>query len=152
MNFHHRTRACPPYKKRACFRRPFSLCKYSSYRQYGSVCRIVADLDTVLLAAGVYDSAVAHIDRTVAGITDDIAGLGLRVGYSRPHAAQRAGGMGQAHTEFRIHGHNKSGTIRTVCQAGTAPYIGVAHELGSVADHGASLSAVSHGTAAGRAA
>ena len=102
-----------------------------------------------------YDCATTHINGYVAGITDNITRLSFGIGYPYTTASHRTGGMWQADTKVCIDGFDKSGTVCTVCQTLTTPYIRVADKLCGIRHNRASLSTVacpgrSTGTAAGR--
>ena len=70
---------------------------------------------------------IADIDGNMSAVANDIAGLHVRDTVS--DAAHCCGGMWKSYAECRIYRHNKSGTIRTVCQACTAVHIRIADKL-----------------------
>ena len=78
----------------------------------------------------VHDLSAARINSHMARIADDIAGLRVfQTVHSRAHTSVRRRRVGQIYAEVLIHAHNKSGTVRTVCQTGAAVHIGITHKL-----------------------
>ena len=74
--------------------------------------------------------SVTCVDSYMTGITYDVAGLRiLNTINGCTHISVRSGRMRQAYAEVIINTHNETGTVRTVCQAGTAVYIGIPHKL-----------------------
>ena len=76
----------------------------------------------------VYLSAAARVEYQIAGT--HVAG-----GNRLAHLGLGAGIMWKGHTELFHDLHGESGTVHTLCQAGSAPYIGVAHKLKGVIHH-----------------
>lgn len=105
---------------------------YPSDSYDGTVGRIITDLDTVLFIAGMHDSASAHINSHMTGITDDIARLSFGIRYAHAAPSHRRRGVGQTDTKVSIYRFDKSGTVGAVCQARSTPDIGITHKLCSV--------------------
>lgn len=70
------------------------------------------------------------VDGTAAAAVEDQVARPHLTGGDAPSAVGlRRRVMRQGDAKVRHDGHGKSGAVRTVCQAGSAPYIRVAHEL-----------------------
>ena len=86
--------------------------------------------DAVAAVAGVDDLAVADVQAYMAAVTDKVSRLRVfKASYGSAQAPLGSGGMRQGNAEMAEDGHRKSGTVRSVCQAGTAVYIRPAGEL-----------------------
>ena len=101
---------------------------------------ILCDFDTGAGIAGVDDTVSAHVDGNMSAVADDITGSGVfnSAGDSSAYRAKSMGGMRKTSSEMSVDRHDKTGTIRTVCKAGTTIDIGVAEETSRVSHHGLS--------------
>ncbi len=88
-----------------------------------------SDLDACPLRAGMYDLSVSYVDPHVSAVVNHIARFCLRVGYPCAHGRLCIRTSWQGYTIFFEDRHHKSGTIRTVGQAGTARHIGITDKL-----------------------
>ena len=70
-----------------------------------------------------------------ARIENQIARLHIGRGNFFAHLGLRAGVMRQRYAEFLHDFHGKAGTVRPLCEAGSAPDIGVAHKLQGIIYH-----------------
>ena len=83
-----------------------------------------------------HDLAAAHINSHMARVAHDIAGLGVfQAAHCRTHIPVRRGRVRQAHTEIRIHAHDKAGAVRTVREGRTAVYIRISNKLAGKIRH-----------------
>ncbi len=83
----------------------------------------IADLDTGTLCAGMHDQPAANIHSHMTVITDQISRLCTAIIHTGTAASLLIGSTGNTVTEVTVYPEGKSGTIRTIRQAGTARHI-----------------------------
>ena len=77
-----------------------------------------------------YDLIVADVERHMSGVTYNIAGLCIcKASYIISYRAVCGRRMRERNSEILVYAHDKSGAIRTVCQAGSAVHIRVTYKL-----------------------
>jgi len=77
-----------------------------------------------------YDLTIADVNSYMPGITDNITRLCLcQTVHLISYKSVPVRGMRQVHTKVFINTHDKTGTVCSICQAGTAIYIRISHEL-----------------------
>ena len=96
--------------------------------------RGVGNPDSCLRIAGVDNLSAADIDchvidRFSISVEDQITRFCLRHLNCSAKLRLCHGRMGQAHTIFLKDAQHKAGTVRSLCQTGTAPYIGIAQKF-----------------------
>ena len=79
-----------------------------------------------------YDRTASEIKCYMTAVADDIARLSLAVGYTVSTGSHRCRAVWQVYTKVCIYRFDKSGTIRTIGQGLTAPYIWVSNKLTSI--------------------
>ena len=89
----------------------------------------IAYLDPGRRRTGMHDLVIAYVDAHMSVITDQISRHFLGIADRLASARLRAGRMRHRNTETSEHRHGKSGAVRSVCQAGSAPYIRISHKL-----------------------
>lgn len=97
------------------------------------------NLNSAAWVGGVYNLAVSNIE---GHMVDRAATVGVEYQIARSHlgGGNRSSRIGlgtgmvrQADAEVRHNSHGKSGAVRSVCEAGTSPYIRIAQELSRIA-------------------
>ena len=79
------------------------------------------------------DLSVTDINRNMSGIANQFTGLRVcQTSYVITDITVGSGGMRQGYAEILINAHNKTGAVRTVCQARSARYIRVSDELAGI--------------------
>ena len=76
-----------------------------------------------------YNPSVPDINRNMAAVINDIARLRLRIGNALAHTGLRIRASRQGITEVLINGHDETGTVCPVRQAGSARHIRISHIL-----------------------
>ena len=89
----------------------------------------IADLDTRTLCGGMHDQPAANIHSHMTVITDQISRLCIALVHTGATPSLLIGRTGNAVTEITVDAEGKSGTIRTIRQAGTARHIRIAYVL-----------------------
>ena len=109
-----------------------------------TVGRIVGDPDTGAWVAGMDDTVVSHVDCNVTAVADNVAGSGIfnSAVYCPAHGTKGRGGMGQRPAEMSVDGHYETGTVGSVCEAGSAVHIRVTQETSCVSYDGFPFGAV----------
>ena len=108
---------------------------------------IVCNLDTGAWVTCMDDTVISHVDSNVTAVADDVAGFGIpdSAGYSSSYRTKCVGGMWKRSSEMSVDGHYESGTIGTVCKAGSAIYIWVSKEASCVCYDGFPFGVVGRG-------
>ena len=109
--------------------KPFFILEDTAYGKYILICNRRCEFNAGSRGAGMYNRIVSYIDAHMSAVADNIARLCLRQTYAVACAPQCAGTVRKAYSEVRIDAHDKSGTVRSVGQAGAAVYVRVADEL-----------------------
>ena len=93
--------------------------------------------DNAGLAVGcMHNITVTDIQSHMAGITDQVSGQGVGQTVHRiPLLSVRRGRVRQRHAEVSVYAHHEAGTVCTVGQAGTAPFVRISHKLYSEVGH-----------------
>ena len=84
-----------------------------------------------------YNLTAAHINRHMSRIADQIPRLCVGIADCFSAALQRRRTMGQADAKMGKYAHHKSRTVRSVCQACSTPYIGIAYKLAGIGNNAA---------------
>ena len=92
----------------------------------------ISVLNSCSRCAGMHDSSTAQIQRHMACIADDVACLSSFIGNLASCTSHSSRVSRQAVSVLPVHRPDKSGTIRTVCQARSARYIRVSDELAGI--------------------
>ena len=103
--------------------RPMLQLHKTSYRCNGSVCSIVADLDTVYGVRRMYDLSVAHINGYMTAVADQISWLCICIGNFSSCILLLIGSSRKADAEVCIYALYEPRAVSTICQACSAPYI-----------------------------
>lgn len=92
----------------------------------------ISVLNSCSRCAGMHDSSAAQIQRHMTRIADDVACLGSFVGNLASCTSHSSRVSRQAVSILPVHCPDKSGAVRTVCQACPARYIRVSDELAGI--------------------
>ena len=92
----------------------------------------ISVLNSCSRCAGMHDSSAAQIQRHMACIADDVACLSSFIGNLASCTSHSSRVSRQAVSVLPVHRPDKSGAIRTVCQARSARYIRVSDELAGI--------------------
>ena len=92
----------------------------------------ISVLNSCSRCAGMHDSSAAQIQRHMACIADDVARLSCFIGNLASCTSHSSRVSRQAISILPVHCPDKSGAVRTVCQACPARYIRVSDELAGI--------------------
>ena len=92
----------------------------------------ISVLNSCSRCAGMHDSSAAQIQRHMACIADDVACLSSFIGNLASCTSHSSRVSRQAVSVLPVHCPDKSGAVRTVCQARSARYIRVSDELAGI--------------------
>ena len=108
------------------------LCSFlenSSNRKNCSVICRRSKFNSVSCIACMYNCVIAHINSNMSTVTYDISRLHLGNAHFTSSASLCGRTVWQSYTKMCIYGHNKTGTIGSVCQARTTVYIRISNKL-----------------------
>lgn len=92
----------------------------------------ISVLNSCSRCAGMHDSSTAQIQRHMTCIADDVACLSSFIGNLASCTSHSSRVSRQAVSVLPVHCPDKSGAVRTVCQARSARYIRVPDELAGI--------------------
>ena len=109
--------------------RPMLQLHKTSYRCNGSVCSIVADLDSVSGVGRVYNLSISHVDCDMTAVADQISWLCICIGNFSSCILLLIGSSRKADAEVCIYALYEPRAVSTICQACSAPYIWISNKL-----------------------
>lgn len=77
-------------------------------------------------------SIIPGINSNMAAVAHNITRLDIIHAYRIADASKRARGVRQADSERCIYAHDKTGAVRTICQAAAAIHIGISNKLAGI--------------------
>ena len=119
----------------------YSLLENSSYCNNAAVCCRRCILDTWFRCTCMYDGIVSNINCNVSTVTYDVTRLHVCLAYFISYTSHCTGGMRKWYTKCCIYAHYESGTVCSVCQAGSTIYIWVSNKLTCIACNCCSITA-----------
>ena len=72
------------------------------------------------------------VNSDMAAVAHNITGLDIVHAYRITDTSKRTRGVRQADSERCVYAHDKTGAVRTVCQAAAAIHIGISDKLAGI--------------------